>query len=184
MKPLDPVGLAIEAVLFDRDGTLIEDIPYSSNVTKVVPRVGAVRAVAALRGRNLKTGVVTNQSGIGKGLLTAANVTAMNHRVDQLFGTFDVWAVCPHVPTDRCECRKPAPGLVIDASTRLGVRPQQVVVVGDRLADLGAARAAGCIAMLIPSERTEPRAEQEADSVLSTMKDLPLMVDWLNGGQG
>jgi len=175
--------IAIEAVLFDRDGTLIEDVPYNSNVVKIVPKAGAVGTVAAIKARRLKTGVVTNQSGIARGLLTLSDVENVNHRVDELFGSFDVWGVCPHAPNDGCSCRKPAPGLVIEAAIQLDIRPQQIVVIGDRRADLGAASAAGAIAVLMPSECTEPDAAIAADLVLSTMNDLVGIIDSLRGHQ-
>src|SRR5580658_5558863 len=127
--------MVVEAVLFDRDGTLIEDVPYNGDPDRVVTRPGAAAAVDALRARQLLTGVVTNQSGVGRGLLSSCEVELVNRRVDALLGPFDVWAVCPHAPTEGCRCRKPAPGLVADAAARLGIRTARVVVVGNRLAD-------------------------------------------------
>jgi D-glycero-D-manno-heptose 1,7-bisphosphate phosphatase len=175
--------VSFEAVFFDRDGTLIEDVPYNGEADKAVAMQGAVATVAAIRKRRLKTAVVTNQSGIGRGLLSSCEVERVNRRVDELVGPFDVWAVCPHAPHDGCGCRKPAPGLVFEAASRLGVRPIDVIVVGDRLADIGAANAAGALAVLVPSERTESDAARRADIVLSTIEDLVDFVDGLRGAR-
>ena len=177
------VVMVVEAVLFDRDGTLIEDVEYNGVPERVATRPGAAVAVDAVRAQQLLTGVVTNQSGIGRGLLSAFEVEQVNQRVDSLLGPFDVSAVCPHAPTDGCRCRKPAPGLVSDAAARLGIRTDRVVVVGDRLADLEAAQAAGAVGVLVPSEATEAQALAAADFVLASLAELPELIHTLTGEQ-
>lgn len=142
------------AVLFDRDGTLVHDVPYNGDPGRVRPMPGAREAVASLRAHGFRLGVVTNQSGVGRGLITAADAAAVNAAVDTLLGPFDVWEVCPHPPEDGCRCRKPAPGLVLAAAARLGVRPADAVVVGDIAADVMAARNAGARAVLVPNAAT------------------------------
>ena len=109
-----------------------------------------------LRRAGIPVGVVSNQSGIGRGILSAGQVRAVNDRVAELVGAFDVWAVCPHVAEDRCGCRKPAPGLVTAAAAALGVDVHGVVVIGDIGADVRAAAAAGCRGILVPTARTRP----------------------------
>jgi D-glycero-D-manno-heptose 1,7-bisphosphate phosphatase len=116
--------------------------------------------VDRLRRAGLGLGIVTNQSGIARGLVRSADVTAVNRRVSDLLGPFDVVAVCPHEPGDGCRCRKPAPGLVEDAATALGVATSRCVVVGDIAADVEAAVAAGARAVLVPTTMT--RAEEVA----------------------
>lgn len=148
------------AVLFDRDGTLIRDVPYNGDPARVEPMPTAVAAVKLVRRRGLRTGVVTNQSGLARGLLSSPEVARVNARVDTLFGPFDVWAVCGHGPDDGCECRKPAPGLILRASGLLGIECAAIVVVGDIGADVSAAHAAGAAAVLVPTPAT--RAEEVA----------------------
>jgi D-glycero-D-manno-heptose 1,7-bisphosphate phosphatase len=167
----------LAAVLFDRDGTLVEDVPYNADPDRVAPIEGAVDVVEALRSRHLRIGVVTNQSGVARGMIRSCDVERVNDRVDRLFGGFDAWCVCPHGPDDACTCRKPAPGLVIDGAARLGVATAQVMVVGDRLADVEAAGAAGALSVLVPSVRTEPAAREQADHVLGDIGDLVGLVD-------
>ncbi len=164
------------AVLFDRDGTLIEDVPYNGAPERVRPVPGARRALAALRRHGILLGVVSNQSGIARGLLTPADVDAVRRRVEELLGPFDIWVVCPHGPHDGCRCRKPAPGLVHTAVARLGVERERTAVIGDIGADVDAARAAGARGILVPNERTEPgevaAAVETAPTVLAAVRRL------------
>ena len=144
------------AVLFDRDGTLVVDVPYCADPALVTPVPTAVPALDLLRAAGIPVGVVTNQSGIARGLLDRGQVDAVNRRVDELLGPFDVWQLCPHGPDDGCGCRKPAPGMVRAAAAHLGVAPAEVAVVGDIGADVGAAQAAGARAVLVPTPVTRP----------------------------
>lgn len=161
MSELSPTSpTPIRAVLFDRDGTLVVDVPYNGDPTLVQLMPGAQEAVAEVRAAGLRTAVVSNQSGIGRGLLSPADVDAVNRRVDELVGPLEVWTYCPHLPADACSCRKPEPGLILEACRRLGVRPEEAVVVGDIGADVGAAAAAGSLGILVPTEVT--RAEEIA----------------------
>ena len=161
----------LRAVLFDRDGTLIRDVPYNGDPERVEPMPGAAEAVAQLRARGVAVGVVTNQSGIARGLITAEQVETVNARVDRLIGPFDVWAVCPHGEGEDCGCRKPAPGLIVDAMARLGVDPAEVAVIGDIGRDIEAAAAAGCRSMLIPTPVTLEREIDAAPEVATTLAD-------------
>lgn len=141
-------------MLFDRDGTLIIDVPYNGDPALVQPMPGAVEAVAAVRAAGIPVGVVTNQSGIARGIVTAEQVDQVNTRVDALFGGFATWQLCPHGPDDGCGCRKPWPGLVLRAAQALGVAATGVVVIGDNGTDVGAAHAAGGRAVLVPTPTT------------------------------
>jgi histidinol-phosphate phosphatase family protein len=144
----------VRAVLFDRDGTLVRDVPYNGDAELVAPVDGAAQVVAALRRAGVKVGVVSNQSGIGRGLLTAEQVVAVNARIDELVGPFDTWQVCPHAPDAGCGCRKPAPGLVRRAARALRVPVECCAVIGDIGADVEAALSAGARAVLVPTEVT------------------------------
>jgi histidinol-phosphate phosphatase family protein len=146
---------APQAVLFDRDGTLIHDDPTCTrDRSRVQVVAGARAAVQHLRGRGIAVGVVTNQAAIGRGQVRAEQVWAVNDVVDTLVGPFDTWQVCPHRPEDGCRSRKPAPGLVLAAAEHLGVKVDDVVVIGDIESDVLAARAAGATGILVPTPRT------------------------------
>jgi histidinol-phosphate phosphatase family protein len=171
-----PAGAPVRAVLFDRDGTLVHDVPYNRDPDAVRPVDGAVAVVQRLRDLGVRTGVVTNQSGIARGVLTQDDVHRVNARVDELFGGFDVWAVCPHAQGDGCACRKPAPGMVLDAAARLGLAADEVAVVGDIGADVRAARAAGARAVLVPTAQTRPEEVDDAPLVARDLAEAVRMV--------
>ena len=168
---LDRAG-QVRAVLFDRDDTLVLDVPrYNGDPELVTPIAGAAEALARLRRSGLPIGVVSNQSGIGRGLVTAEQVQAVNARIDSLLGPMDTWRYCPHAPADACTCRKPAPALIEWAAADLGVAPEQVAVVGDIGSDVDAARAAGAVGILVPSPRTLAEEVARADVVADTLAD-------------
>ncbi|AEY87532.1 dehydratase [Streptomyces hygroscopicus subsp. jinggangensis 5008] len=146
----------LSAVLFDRDGTLVVDVPYNGDPARVRLMPGAAAAVALARSAGLPTGVVSNQSGVGRGLLTVDQVVRVNERADELLGGLDTWVFCPHAPDAGCACRKPRPGLVHTAAARLGVPPSECLVIGDIAADVLAARAAGARGVLVPNAATAP----------------------------
>lgn len=159
------VDRAPAAVLFDRDGTLVVDVPYNGDPAAVRPVPTARAALDLLRGAGVRTGVVTNQSGIARGLITRAQTDAVNSRIEDLLGPFDMWQVCPHGPADGCVCRKPRPGMVLAAAAAWGVPPGRITVIGDIGADVEAAAAAGAASVLVPTAVTRP-AEVAAAAVV------------------
>lgn len=166
----------LKAVLFDRDGTLIRDVPYNGDPSLVSPMPHAGEVLVCLRAQGIATGVLSNQSGIGRGILTFVQVAAVNARVERLLGPFDVWEICPHLPEDGCPCRKPAPGLISRACVRLGISPAEAAYVGDIGSDVEAARAAGARGIMVPTPLTLPA---EVDAAPAVASDLRSAVDLL-----
>ncbi len=164
------------AALLDRDGTLVQNVPYNGDPDAVRPVPGARAALDRLRAAGIRLGVISNQSGIGRGMLTADDVDRVNARVAELLGPFDTWQVCPHVETDGCPCRKPKPGMVLAAARELGVEPQRCVVIGDIGGDVDAALAAGAGAVLVPTPVTRP---EEVAAAPVVARDLAEAVDWV-----
>ncbi|MBM0227423.1 HAD-IIIA family hydrolase, partial [Micromonospora sp. ATA51] len=167
-----PPGL-FDAVLLDRDGTLVEDVPYNGDPEKVRPVPDAREALDRLRAAGLRLAVVTNQSGLARGLFTHDELRRVNTRVEELLGPFDAWQICPHGERDGCACRKPAPGLVHAAARALGTSPTRCVMVGDIGADMDAAAAAGAAGIMVPTPATRPAEVASAPTVVG---DLPAAV--------
>ena len=170
-----PVSRRPAAVLFDRDGTLVHDVPYNGDPARVAPVPGARQALDRLRDAGVPTAVVSNQSGIARGLLTRSQVDAVNSRLEELVGPLGPVLVCEHGPGDGCACRKPAPGMVLAAAAALGVAPADCAVVGDIGADVGAAHAAGARAVLVPTAVTR---EQEVAAARTA--GVPVVPDLLS----
>jgi histidinol-phosphate phosphatase family protein len=168
------------AVLLDRDDTIIKDGPYLRDPRGVRPMPGAVDALGRLRQQGLLLGVVTNQSGVAKGLISTDELDAVNARVDAVLGPFDSWQICVHDPGDGCQCRKPAPGMVEAAADELGVATTRCVLIGDTGGDVDAALSARAAAVLVPTERTlgheisDARARARVAATLSEAVSLLL----------
>ncbi|HEU4421918.1 MAG TPA: HAD-IIIA family hydrolase [Pilimelia sp.] len=163
-------GALFDAVLFDRDGTLIRDVPYNGDPAAVEPMPGAREALDRLRAAGLRTGVVTNQSGVARGLFSAGDLARVHDRVTALLGPFDTWQVCPHDDASGCRCRKPAPGLIEAAARALGTSPDRCVVIGDIGRDMAAAGAAGASAVLVPTPTTLPEEVAAAPAVAGDLR--------------
>jgi len=170
-----------DLVLFDRDGTLVHDYPYNGDPDWVRPVDGAKEALDRLRARGVRVGVVSNQSGVARGIITAEQVDACMDRLAELLGPFDTLQVCPHGPDDGCVCRKPAPGMVKAACAELDVDPARCVVVGDIGADVEAAAAAGAVGIMVPTpvtRRQEVEAAPRRAPTLSQAVDDVLAGNW------
>jgi histidinol-phosphate phosphatase family protein len=171
------------AVLFDRDGTLVVDVPYNGNPDLVEPMPGARSALEMLRTAGIPTAVVSNQSGIGRGWITTEQCDAVFARIAELLGPLGPVMICPHTPEDGCGCRKPQPGLVRRAAAALGVPVEDCVVVGDIGADVQAAQAAGARAVLVPTPQTRQEEIAYAEQHAQVAADLASAVRLLLAGE-
>ncbi len=154
------------AVIFDRDGTIVHDVPYNGDANAVEPVAGVREKLDALRAAKIPIAVVSNQSGVARGLITLDQVEAVNRRIDELLGPFDAWLYCPHGPDDACECRKPKPKLIADAAAAMNVDVRCCIVIGDKGSDVKAAQNAG--ARPIKIERA-PEVLSAIDEVLALL---------------
>jgi rfaE bifunctional protein nucleotidyltransferase chain/domain len=148
-----PPGESAGLVLFDRDGTLIRNVPFLHDPARLELAPGAGDALAALQTAGFRVAIVTNQQGIGLGYATEQEFIAVNQRLFRELAPFGVLVsrvyFCPHSMADRCGCRKPAPGMVLRALREFAVPPERCFVVGDSSADADAAMAAGCRAVIV-----------------------------------
>ncbi len=143
-------------LFLDRDGTLMRDTGYPRDPAEVELIPGAADAVRRAVGWGFVPAVVSNQSGIGRGLITPAEAEAVHARFVDLFAeasgvTLPCW-YCPHAPDENCPCRKPAPGLLRQAATALDLTGAPGVMVGDKPSDVAAAAAAGYDGLLFTGD--------------------------------
>jgi D-glycero-D-manno-heptose 1,7-bisphosphate phosphatase len=154
------------AVFLDRDGTLIEDVGYPRDPETVRILPGAVDALHLLTASGLMLVVVSNQSGIGRGIVSPEEAKAVHERfVDEFAAAgvrFDDVRYCPHGPEDGCRCRKPSPAMLHDAAVALWVSLSDSFMIGDKVSDVEAGRQAGCRTVLLNSSVD---AEIDADLV-------------------
>jgi HAD superfamily hydrolase (TIGR01662 family) len=165
------------AVLFERDGTLVDDGADNDDPERVAVVAGARAALDRLRRAGVRVAIVSSQSGPGGGRLRPDHDERVVRGIERLVGPLDGWYVCRHDAGDACTCRRPAPGLILHAASELGVEPTDTVVVGHIGADLEAAAAAGARAVLVPTAATSPDDAMAAESLaptLATAVDLVL----------
>jgi histidinol-phosphate phosphatase family protein len=174
-----PVASPPLAVLLDRDGTLVHDIPYNKDPALVLPLPGVRQGLDRLRAHGIRLAIVSNQSGVARGLLTEDDVAAVMAGTREWLGPIDDVRWCPHGPGDGCACRKPAPGLLLGAAAALGVDPLRCALIGDIGADIEAAAAAGMRGILVPTAATRPREIADAGERAATFADA---VDLLLAG--
>lgn len=142
------------AILFDRDGTLIEDRPPNNDAdaAKLMPK--AAGAVALAREWGCRVGVVSNQPALAVEGFDLTGFRAVNTFITRQVGAIDAWFICPHAEGAKCDCRKPRPGLVLSAIRRFESAPDHVAVIGDIAADVEAAARAGALGILVPNAKT------------------------------
>ena len=151
-------------VLLDRDGTVMVDKVYQKDpaITELFP--GVLDGLERLSQAGFGLALITNQSGIARGLLSEHDLAAVNGRLRDLLATrgirLDGIYFCPHRPEDRCRCRKPLPGLVEQAAADLGFAVQDCIIIGDRECDVDLAKGVGASAILV---RTGGGREAEAN---------------------
>lgn len=138
----------VPALFLDRDGVIIENRPdYVRRLEDVtfIPR--AVEALVKIHATPFKIVVVTNQSAIGRGIITPEIAETINAKVQEhllrLGGRLDAIYVCPHTPDDNCDCRKPKPGLILRAANELSIDLSHSFMIGDALDDVRAGQNAG-----------------------------------------
>jgi D-glycero-D-manno-heptose 1,7-bisphosphate phosphatase len=172
------------AVFLDKDGTLVENVPYNVNPDKIRLVPGAGEALCAMAGAGYRLFVVSNQSGVARGLFRESALAAVQARLKDLLSqhglTLSGFYYCPHHPQGKvtdyateCTCRKPQPGLLLAAADQHGIDLAGSWLVGDILDDVEAGRRAGCRTILVDNgHETEWRMSEERRPH-HTVADLP-----------
>lgn len=153
----------------DRDGTLIEHVHYLSDPEQVRLLPGTIEGLQGLRERGFALVLVSNQSGVGRGYFSREQVEAVNERMQSLLrphqAQLDLLLYCPHQPQDGCSCRKPHPGMALQASEALGLNLEGALVVGDADCDMGLAESLG-----LPGYRIGSPALPRLDRLLDQLQ--------------
>ena len=171
-------------MLIDRDGVVNDDGgDFVRSASEFVPIPGSLEAIARLNAAGLSVALVTNQSGIARGYLDLKILdsihAAMAEALGCVGGHVDRIFVCPHGPEDGCGCRKPAPGLILEAMSEFGIGAGETIFIGDRRSDLEAAQTATCHAMLTRTGRGEEFVDYANERGLPVVADLSGAVDAL-----
>lgn len=179
----EPAGV----VFLDRDGVVNEEsADFVRSADQWHPLPGSLEAIARLCEAGYRVVIISNQSGLARGLFDRAALEAIHARlrseVARFGGRIDGIFVCPHLPSAGCECRKPRPGLIRQAESALGLDARGAPFVGDRASDLRAARAAGCRPVLVESGRGFPELRAEELLGVAVHGSLREFVDALLAG--
>ena len=169
------------AVFVDRDDTLIADVGYCKDPDRVQLLPGVVEGLQRLSRAGMAIIVVTNQSGLGRGVFTEDDLSAVHARLRSELEASGVGLraiyYCPHLPEDNCSCRKPRPGLLLKAASEMDLNLKTCFMIGDRELDLLAGRAAGTRTILV-SKEVQERADVEriADFVVKNLVEAASVI--------
>jgi D-glycero-D-manno-heptose 1,7-bisphosphate phosphatase len=169
-------------VFLDKDGTLVDDLPYNVDPRRVRFAAGAREGVRLLAAAGYRLIIATNQAGIARGYFTESELRAVERHlaaeVEGLGGRLDGFLFCPHLPDGvnefaiDCECRKPAPGLIRRAVEELGVRTDRAWFVGDTWMDVLAGRRGGCRTIMVGPEARDASSLPEDRRPEFAVRDL------------
>lgn len=157
-------GSQAVAVFIDRDGTLNDDKGYIASPDQLTLFPGVGQAVSQLNQAGMPAVLVTNQSGLARGLFSWDDLEKIHLRLCEGLhadgGVLDGLYVCPHHPDDNCHCRKPRRGLIDQASRDLGLEPRCSYVVGDKSIDMELAYNIGAVGVLVLTGPESQKARQ------------------------
>ncbi len=155
------------AVFIDRDGTIMVDVGYPKYARQVSLIPGAVRALRELKRRGFLIIIISNQSGIGRGYMTRQQADNVHKRVISLLGNsgveIDDAYYCPHAPDQGCNCRKPSPEMLFDASKKFDIDLSRSFMIGDRDVDIETGKNAGCGTLCLRSAEGRAAGSLMAD---------------------
>ena len=162
-----------DAVFLDRDGTVMEDAHYIKSPDQVRLIPGAAAAVKRINDANVPAIVITNQSGIARGIFTLDDYEAVRQHFESLLEAegahIDASYFCPHHPTKTgaCDCRKPGTAMFESAIRDFKLNPKNVAYIGDRWRDVGASKTLGGRGIMITSHMTtdEDRRKAQEDGI-------------------
>lgn len=172
----------MKLVILDRDGVINKDSDdFVKTIDEWIPIDGSIDAIARLYEHGFTIAVATNQSGIGRGLITEDALEAMHEMLRDLVqeagGEIATIAWCPHKPEDLCDCRKPQSGLFDQIAQTLGCDLEGAFVVGDSLRDLQAGMARGCLPVLVRTGKGEKTEQKIIEDESGEFEDVVVFDD-------
>lgn len=173
----------MRALLLDRDGVInVDSADYIRSAADWHPLPGSLAAIARAQHAGLRIVVVSNQSGLGRGLFDITALNGIHRRLNDdlapLGARVDAFFFCPHTPDDACTCRKPKAGLLHSIQQRFALDWKDMLVIGDRLSDAEAAHCAGVRAVLVRSGLEVPdTAAAAALGVTAIYADLDAAIE-------
>ena len=175
----------MKLIILDRDGVINHDSDdYIKSEEEWTPIAGSLEAIARLTHEGYHIVVISNQSGLARGKITLENLNRIHRKmhalVSQYGGKIEAVFFCPHAPDEQCECRKPKPGLLKDIAGRLHTPLDGVIMIGDKLSDVEAARAAGARPVLVRTGYGQQAVDAgEIPATVPVFDDLAAAVDAL-----
>jgi len=168
-------------IILDRDGVINHDSDdFIKSPTEWEPIDGSLEAIARLNYAGFRVVVITNQSGIARGLFDVETLnrihSKMRRMLSQVGGKIEAIIFCPHGPDDECQCRKPQDGSFAELAHRLRINLEGVPAVGDSLRDLQAAQSAGATPILVRTGKGERTLEQGIPEGIPVYDDLAMAV--------
>lgn len=137
------------AIFIDKDGTLVDDVPYNVDPRRITLTAGAREGIEALVAAGFRVIVVSNQPGVALGMYAAEDLQRVELRLRELVPALEAFYFCPHHPAAGCKCRKPAAGMLLRAARAHRIRLDRSWMIGDILDDIEAGRRAGCRTLLL-----------------------------------
>jgi D-glycero-D-manno-heptose 1,7-bisphosphate phosphatase len=183
-----PVQRNRQVAFIDRDGVINRDRDdYVKSVAEFEFLPGSPEALARLHAAGWSVVIVSNQASIAKGIMSMDELGRINEAlkagVEAVGGKIDAMYYCPHRPEDHCDCRKPLPGMLLQASRDFGIDPTDAVFVGDAHRDIRAGNAAGCKTVLVLSGSLAARDVAALDPAPDHVAaDLGEAVEWITNG--
>jgi len=171
--PMAPV------VILDRDGTVVVDRHYLGDPQGLEFMPGAVTGLRKLHAMGCKLIIITNQSGIGRGILTLEQVERVNAGLGMMMDTIGAPLIatyfCPHAPDAKCDCRKPSPGLLLQAAKDHHFDPATCVVIGDKGSDIELGKRVKAFTILVDGEHADAKAS-DPDAVVNDLNAAAAVV--------
>lgn len=175
--------------MLDRDGTIIKNIPYLSDPDLISFLPGAIAGLNRLVQAGFGLVIISNQSGIARGLVTPDQLNAIHTRLRKLLADEGIPIsgiyYCPHHPDDRCACRKPQPGLLVNAIQDNQFDPEKSFMIGDSMVDIGFGKNAGAYTILVRTgngKETESLATIRPDCIVDTLADAAVVILRISSG--